>query len=151
MELVKSHGVTVPAYVFRAAAEHGRVAVMEWARANGVPWSNDASHAAAGRGRLEALEWIEANGLLKRDGFPHELVLAGQRGDGLGHHAADDVGLYAGQALADARAEVAKQREELQHLLDGVREHMRKKDYDRERAILNRGVLARGAPGINLK
>ena len=62
-----------------------------------------------------------------------------------------DKAAQAAADLADARAEVAKQREELQHLLDGVREHMRKKDYDRERAILNRGVLARGAPGINLK
>ena len=50
-----------------------------------------------------------------------------------------------------ARAEIAKQREDLNHLLDEVREHMRKKDYDRERAILNRRVLAGAAPGVNLK
>ena len=53
--------------------------------------------------------------------------------------------------LADDRAEVAKQREALKHLLDEVREHTRKKDLERESAILNRQILARAAPGINRK
>ena len=51
--------------------------------------------------------------------------------------------------LADDRAEVTKQREALEHLLDDVREHMRKKDLERERAILNRQALSRAVPGIN--
>ena len=51
--------------------------------------------------------------------------------------------------LADDRAEVTKQREALEHILDEVREHMRKKDLERERAILNRQALARAVPGIN--
>jgi len=53
--------------------------------------------------------------------------------------------------LADDRAEVTKQREALEHILDEVREHMRKKDLERERAILNRQALARAVPGINRK
>lgn len=51
--------------------------------------------------------------------------------------------------LADDRAEITKQREALEHLLDDVREHMRKKDLERERAILNRQALSRAVPGIN--
>ena len=53
--------------------------------------------------------------------------------------------------LADDRAEVTKQREALEHLLDDVRGHMRRKDLERERAILNRQALARAVPGINRK
>lgn len=60
--------------------------------------------------------------------------------------------------LADDRAEITKQREEitkqreaLKHLLDEVREHMRKKDLERESAILNRQALSRAVPGINRK
>jgi len=52
---------------------------------------------------------------------------------------------------ADERAEIAKQREGLNHLLDGVREHMRKKDLQRESAILNRQALAGAAPRVNFK
>ena len=51
--------------------------------------------------------------------------------------------------LADDRAEVTKQRDALEHLLDDVREHMRKKYLERERAILNRQALSRAVPGIN--
>lgn len=57
----------------------------------------------------------------------------------------------AAATLTDERAEIARQREALNHLLDEVREHMRKKDYDRESAILNRRVLAHAAPGVNRK
>jgi DNA repair exonuclease SbcCD ATPase subunit len=62
-----------------------------------------------------------------------------------------DKATQAAAARADEQAEIVKQREGLNRLLDEVREHMRKKDYDRERAILNRGVLARAAPGVNRK
>jgi hypothetical protein len=52
---------------------------------------------------------------------------------------------------ADERAEIVRQREELNHLLDKVREHMRKKDLQRESAILNRQVLAGVTPRVNFK
>jgi chromosome segregation ATPase len=52
---------------------------------------------------------------------------------------------------AEERAEIAKQREALNHLLDDVREHMRKKDLQRESAILNRQALAGVAPRVNFK
>jgi hypothetical protein len=52
---------------------------------------------------------------------------------------------------ADERAEIAKQREGLNRLLDEVREHMRKKDLQRESAILNRQALAGAAPRVNFK
>jgi chromosome segregation ATPase len=52
---------------------------------------------------------------------------------------------------ADERAEIAKQREALNHLLDDVRGHMRKKDLQRESAILNRQALAGAAPRVNFK
>lgn len=53
--------------------------------------------------------------------------------------------------LADERAEIDQKREALNHLLDEVRAHMRKKDLVHESAILNRAVLARAVPGINRK
>jgi chromosome segregation ATPase len=53
--------------------------------------------------------------------------------------------------LADERAEITSQREKLNSLLDEVREHMRKKDLQRESAILNRQVLAGVTPKVNFK
>jgi len=60
-----------------------------------------------------------------------------------------DETMQASASLAGERAEIAKQREALDHLLDEVRGHMRKKDLERERAILNRQAMARAVPGIN--
>lgn len=53
--------------------------------------------------------------------------------------------------LASERAEIAAQREALSHLLDGVREHMRRKDRVAESAILNRKVLAGATPRVNVR
>lgn len=60
------------------------------------------------------------------------------------------------QAAADVsasldaeRAEIAQQREALNHLLDEVRERLRRKDHERESAILNRKMLVHAAPGVN--
>jgi hypothetical protein len=48
---------------------------------------------------------------------------------------------------ADARAEIARRHEELNCLLNEVRGRMRKKDLQRESAILNRQVLAGARAG----
>jgi chromosome segregation ATPase len=62
-----------------------------------------------------------------------------------------DKAMQAATDLADERAEIAKQREALNHLLDEVRARMRKRELVNENAILNRKVLASAAPGLNLK
>lgn len=62
-----------------------------------------------------------------------------------------DKASQASEALTDERAEVAKQREALQRLLDDVRSRMRRKDLELESAILNRQVLAGATPKVNYK
>lgn len=44
---------------------------------------------------------------------------------------------------------IAEQRAALQHICDGVRERMRRKEQQDESAILNRGIVARAAPELN--
>ena len=39
-----------------------RMAVLQWARANGCPWNEDTCSAAAKNGHLELLQWARANG-----------------------------------------------------------------------------------------
>jgi len=75
------------------------------------------------------------------------LDAANASNEGLGENL--DRATRAAAALADDRAEVAKQREAMEHLLDDVRGHMRKKDLEREGAILNRQALSRAAPRVN--
>ena len=47
--------------ICKAAARAGKLEVLQWARANGCPWSATCSKAAAG-GHLEVLQWAHANG-----------------------------------------------------------------------------------------
>lgn len=53
--------------------------------------------------------------------------------------------------LAARTAEIATQREELTGILNTVREHMRRREVAEEQAILNRKVIASGAPGVNFR
>lgn len=59
------------------------------------------------------------------------------------------------RALAGARAELTSladvdaRRAELEHICDGVRERMRKREREAERAILNRRALVGLAPEVN--
>ncbi len=44
---------------------------------------------------------------------------------------------------------IAQQRADLEHILDGVRERMKRKEQENERAILNRKALASARPDFN--
>jgi hypothetical protein len=44
------------------AAEGGHLDVLRWARANGCPWDHSTCAEAAKGGHLEALQWARANG-----------------------------------------------------------------------------------------
>jgi hypothetical protein len=43
-------------------AKNGHLETLQWIRANGGGWTEDAADWAAGNGHLETLEWIRANG-----------------------------------------------------------------------------------------
>jgi hypothetical protein len=43
-----------------AAADQGRLAVLQWARANGCPWDEEVCKAAAAAGHPEVLQWARA-------------------------------------------------------------------------------------------
>eukprot|EP00611_Tribonema_gayanum_P002390 TRINITY_DN11769_c0_g1_i1.p2 TRINITY_DN11769_c0_g1~~TRINITY_DN11769_c0_g1_i1.p2 ORF type:complete len:211 (+),score=36.46 TRINITY_DN11769_c0_g1_i1:578-1210(+) len=45
-----------------AAAQHGRVEVLEWARSQGAPWDEWTCWRAAHHGQLKALLWLRDNG-----------------------------------------------------------------------------------------
>ncbi len=44
------------------ASGWGRLPILQWAHANGCPWTEGTCHAAADHGRLEILQWAYANG-----------------------------------------------------------------------------------------
>jgi hypothetical protein len=51
-----------PAKICRAAAQHGALASLQWARANGCDWNAITCSAAVRRGHLALLQWLRANG-----------------------------------------------------------------------------------------
>ena len=44
------------------AAEYGRLGVLQWARENGCPWSEQAGDLASEGGHLNVLRWARENG-----------------------------------------------------------------------------------------
>ena len=46
----------------RAAAEHGHLEVLRWAREHGCPWNEDTCYYAARNGHLAVLQWARAHG-----------------------------------------------------------------------------------------
>jgi hypothetical protein len=63
LELARSAaGWSKPDNLCSWAAENGHLAVLQWARANGCEWTNDACDSAAESGHLAVLQWARANG-----------------------------------------------------------------------------------------
>jgi hypothetical protein len=44
------------------AASGGHLDVLQWARANGCPWSKETCTYAAEAGQFEVLKWLRSNG-----------------------------------------------------------------------------------------
>jgi chromosome segregation ATPase len=53
--------------------------------------------------------------------------------------------------IVQRQAEIAKAREDLTHILDTVRERLRRREMETERAVLNRAVLNHAAPERNFR
>ena len=51
-----------PAKICWAAAQHGALASLQWAQANGCDWDADTCREAAAGGHLHVLQWARANG-----------------------------------------------------------------------------------------
>lgn len=109
-------------------------------------------------GELETLDQVRVRAIAEltedRDAARTAMRAAGASRE-RAERAADE--LAAGRdAVEAARSELARdrslleeQRGELAHILDGVRDRMRRRELDAERAVLNRRAVASAAPGKN--